>query len=431
MSRCACPRIQRGTLLLSSNPQSDFSFGGSVVLIYRHDAQGTEGVIVNQDIGPLQPLLYPNGTDFLNRTGGRPRLRFGGPVNLGSGLQYTQVLCRAANASEVRQPAGDDGEVNVTGSLPTRAREHVWNLDMQSSGPNISHLVDASGVLPVDALGDVNLFLPAASFFGSMQEQIAMEVEPDWSDDEDIGSEEGEQAGLDGGMGAGGVEISHSFSSFSETENSSEARDASMHDAEQASSGGEVRRGDDREEAAAEEGAGLVSFSPYHHQVRLDDGSAMYTHTRAVGGTRGAAGAAREAGGGMETDSHSRQSVEGQNTSLAPHGQVAGSDDGTAERWGGCAVAHRHTRSCAARASGSGEGARELLLHGFAAWCPHQLDREIRAGGWWVVRVQMDGWLDIRARVCARVRSCWYAYRSVLCMDLYENNVVEDDAFQP
>ena len=83
-------------MLLSSNPHSDFSFGGSVVLIYRHDAQGTEGVIVNQDIGPLQPLLYPNGTDFLNRTGGRPRLRFGGPVNLGSGLQYTQVLCHNA-----------------------------------------------------------------------------------------------------------------------------------------------------------------------------------------------------------------------------------------------------------------------------------------------------------------------------------------------
>ena len=161
---------------------------------------------------------------------------------------------------------------------------------------------------------------------------------------------------------------------------------------------------------------------------KLHKGTPHYTRR---GDRRGAAGAAREAGGGVETDLHSRQSVEGQNTSLAPHGQVAGSDDGTAERWGGCAVAHRHTRSCAARASGSGEGARELLLHGFAAWCPHQLDREIRAGGWWVVRVQMDGWLDIRARVCARVRSCWYAYRSVLCMDLYENNVVEDDAFQP
>ena len=23
---------------------------------------------------------------------------------------------------------------------------------------------------------------------------------------------------------------------------------------------------------------------------------------------------------------------------------------------------------------------QELLVHGFASWCPHQLDREIRAG---------------------------------------------------
>jgi len=33
-----------------------------------------------------------------------------------------------------------------------------------------------------------------------------------------------------------------------------------------------------------------------------------------------------------------------------------------------------------------GEGRElELLLHGYASWCPHQLDREIRAGGWYIV----------------------------------------------
>jgi putative AlgH/UPF0301 family transcriptional regulator len=66
LSRLACPRIQKGTLLLSSNPKSDFSFGGSVVLIYRHDPYGTEGVIINQDIGPLEEYLYPNGSEVLD-----------------------------------------------------------------------------------------------------------------------------------------------------------------------------------------------------------------------------------------------------------------------------------------------------------------------------------------------------------------------------
>jgi len=66
LSRLACPRIQKGTLLLSSTPKSDFSFGGSVVLIYRHDPYGTEGVIINQDIGPLEEYLYPNGSEVLD-----------------------------------------------------------------------------------------------------------------------------------------------------------------------------------------------------------------------------------------------------------------------------------------------------------------------------------------------------------------------------
>ena len=36
------------------------------MLIYRHDPYGTEGVIINQDIGPLEEYLYPNGSEVLD-----------------------------------------------------------------------------------------------------------------------------------------------------------------------------------------------------------------------------------------------------------------------------------------------------------------------------------------------------------------------------
>ena len=55
------------------------------MLLYRHDRDGTEGVIINQEIGPLEQLLYPNGTASCAKLGRLPSLRFGGPVNLGSG----------------------------------------------------------------------------------------------------------------------------------------------------------------------------------------------------------------------------------------------------------------------------------------------------------------------------------------------------------
>jgi len=34
-----------------------------------------------------------------------------------------------------------------------------------------------------------------------------------------------------------------------------------------------------------------------------------------------------------------------------------------------------------------GEEGEEMLVHGFASWCPMQLDREVRLGGWYVTDV--------------------------------------------
>lgn len=65
------------------NPKTRTLHLRSVVLVYRHDRDGTEGVIINQEIGPLEQLLYPNGSKSLTRRAslrGRspPSLRFGG-----------------------------------------------------------------------------------------------------------------------------------------------------------------------------------------------------------------------------------------------------------------------------------------------------------------------------------------------------------------
>jgi hypothetical protein len=359
--------------------------------------------------------------------------------------------------------------VNSSDTFALRDRDMVWNMDVQDGGPNISHLLDDRGVLRVDEAGDVNLFRPSPGYYRDGHEQIAMEVETSWSEEDGdeclyIRGDAEEGAGGDGesreteavedrrdavmdledgrtGMGGGaggdnnggggssgsgaGVEISHSFSSFSEAVSAEVEEDASM---EQAPHVVHVRAG----------GGECSSVGEQVVYVRADGGECNCMGERVVrnrtaegrdarelpgggeigcsdeGQTLGETGGSDEVGSDGETDSAAelaqggtgagrRQARGGRAHSPAEEDERIVDDEaqesageggavGVAEGAEGlCKIKHRHTRRCARTHARSlaqrreGKGARgreeengskedtELLIHGFASWCPHQV----------------------------------------------------------
>lgn len=99
--RVALTELKPGVLLVSCHDDEDEIFGRSVVLVYRHDARSTEGIIINKRLS-LAHLshFYPNGTDHVPRgeSGETPSLMLGGPVSLRSGRRGTQLLTRGTSA---------------------------------------------------------------------------------------------------------------------------------------------------------------------------------------------------------------------------------------------------------------------------------------------------------------------------------------------
>lgn len=131
LSRAAVREIKRGTLLVSSRDEEDEMFGRSVVLIYRHDSQSTEGVIINKKLAPdYLAHLYPNGTGPAVLPRGKaeegPSLMLGGPVALRSGRRGTQLLTRGTCAEH------DPGALQICDGIFLNSPRFVQD----SGGPN-------------------------------------------------------------------------------------------------------------------------------------------------------------------------------------------------------------------------------------------------------------------------------------------------------
>ena len=131
LSRAAVSEIKKGTLLVSSRDEDDDMFGRSVVLIYRHDSQSTEGVIINKKLAPdYLAHLYPNGTGPTALPRGKskeaPSLMLGGPVALRSGRRGTQLLTRGACAEH------DPGALQICDGIYLNAPRFVQD----NEGPN-------------------------------------------------------------------------------------------------------------------------------------------------------------------------------------------------------------------------------------------------------------------------------------------------------
>jgi len=447
MSRLSCPLIQRGTLILSSNPVPDFAFGGSVVLIYRHDVHGTEGLIINQEIGQLEELLYPNGSAYLARPPlrGKPSLRFGGPVNLGSGVRHTQVLARTVNFSEVLRPQ-ELGQEGI-------------------NGPNITHLLDATGVLKVasDTSGEVLLFRSRFGHYaangscleGGGHEPVSVEMDNWSSGDEDEEEEEeeeqseeemahneeamgGSEVGMDargqvrglgentdtgrGAAGQGeGVGLGAGGAAGREGSAGVEGREGRVEG--EGREGREEREGREREEMSDEVDISAGSRSGQVGRGELG-GSAGGEDSGVRGGeerrstvgishsfsTVSSGGLSEEEGigeGGSEEEGVGEGGADRRGSAGAGGGRHGEGEGGRGDAQGnfylqdlrpavgeseggmaGPGVGSRQGVEGAGEGVGGGGGAvgggeRELLVHGFAAWCPHQVLkwRRLEAGG--------------------------------------------------
>jgi hypothetical protein len=444
MSRLSCPLIQAGTLILSSNPVPDFAFGGSVVLIYRHDLHGTEGIIINQEIGQLEELLYPNGSAYLARPPprGKPCLRFGGPVNLGSGVRHTQVLARTVNVSEVLHPK-ELGQEGI-------------------NGPNITHLIDDTGVLKVasDVSGEVLLFRPRFGHYtigangshlaGGGHEQVSVEIE-NWSSGDEDEEEEEEEGGEEEEEEEEEEEQSeeemvHNEEALGGSEQGMDARGQVRRLGENTDTGrGAAEQGEGREWGAGGAGRVWSVGGEGREREEMSDEVDMSARRRPVQVRRGELGGAaggEDAGvrGGEQRRSaveisHSFSTVSSEGMSEEEGVGEGGSEEegvreggvdrrgsagegGGVEQEGGRGDAQGNCYPQDMRPAmgespprldpstpcqgvegwqgvegggvgvGSGDGAggggeRELLVHGFAAWCPHQVLkwRRLEGGG--------------------------------------------------
>jgi hypothetical protein len=133
--------MMQGTLLVSTREEEDDMFGQSVVLIFRHSPNSTEGIILNKPFNPnVFKTLYPNGTDAnsLARTlaGNEPNLMLGGPVSLSIERHRTRVLTR-------KRPDHDSSALEVVeGVFLCRPRTAPGRESNESSGasPESEHL---------------------------------------------------------------------------------------------------------------------------------------------------------------------------------------------------------------------------------------------------------------------------------------------------
>lgn len=162
IDRLRCPRLERGSLLVSTREEPDFSFGGSVVLLTEHGPTGSVGFIVNQEIGALAPLLYPNGTAQAAAAvaaaaarmpaGHRAlRLMYGGPVELGRGRGRTRVLAGVPSRRRVgafwglkREPRGPSrarpGRLSLpTGCADARGQRRGRRTRCKQCQPGVQH----------------------------------------------------------------------------------------------------------------------------------------------------------------------------------------------------------------------------------------------------------------------------------------------------
>lgn len=69
--------IEAGRLLVAARELTDVHFGEAVVFVIKHDAEGTQGLIVNRPMGLPASDMLPTLSDVLTR---EHEMAFGGPV---------------------------------------------------------------------------------------------------------------------------------------------------------------------------------------------------------------------------------------------------------------------------------------------------------------------------------------------------------------
>lgn len=69
--------IEAGRLLVAARELTDVNFGEAVVFVIKHDAEGTQGLIINRTMGLPAGDVLPNLSDVLT---GEHEMYFGGPV---------------------------------------------------------------------------------------------------------------------------------------------------------------------------------------------------------------------------------------------------------------------------------------------------------------------------------------------------------------
>mmetsp|Transcript_38632 Transcript_38632/g.60263 ORF Transcript_38632/g.60263 Transcript_38632/m.60263 type:complete len:590 (-) Transcript_38632:1136-2905(-) len=307
IKQIACPQLRKGIVLISSRETPDFQFGGSVVLLYEHDAEGTKGVIINQHIGRMATVLYPNGTQSLlnKKTNMTPSLQFGGPVNLGSGPPFTQVLARSVPA---------DAEGNATEIIPgvyIFPGEHLQQPNYRSS------------------------------------------VEIELTDDEDDEESEIEFVDGDDEDGEGDETMGQDLSTQGAARFASDSLGNRMP--------GEEDETD--QEVVSDEAMASANLS------------ATFAHENAHSPVRPA--------NSTEDWDDSIVAMEGALEAEDSRNADWSSDENEAMEY---SKAQLWMASPSYESSGlnTTENTQEMLIHGFAAWCPLQLDREIRTGIWFI-----------------------------------------------
>jgi len=353
IDRLRCPRLERGSLLVSTREEPDFSFGGSVVLLTEHGPTGSVGFIVNQEIGALAPLLYPNGTAQAAAAvaaaaarmpaGHRAlRLMYGGPVELGRGRGRTRVLA---------------------GSHPEGASEPFGG----SRGSHVGHLELVPGVF---------LFPPVAPTRGDSGE-----------DDE---------------PGASSASLGSSIEVYDGEESSGAmvGSQGGMVSDRSSLDGSEMQLGGD-EALEPFEHDGSV-FSSSHSEMReprtdnVGGGTEAAQAAQAARVAQGAAPAADERMRDHEVVAQATRVVQSQHTMAAlaaafpPTAEASAAESQAETRRGGpveLPAQDAWPNTPGAPNPPGDERARGetgLLLHGYAAWMPLQLEREVRAGQWFV-----------------------------------------------